>query len=223
LAALVDHSLLSPAQDGAGAPRFTLLDTIREYALERLELSGDARELRQRHAAYFLQLAEQIEPELQGSDMRTWLDRLEAEHANLRAALTWALGQGMVELAARLASALTAFWDVRHRHEGRDWLEAVLTSGASLTPAIRAKTLHAAGWLARALYDGATAIALLEESLALYRALGDERGYTTTLTELEQRTKDKEQRTKCCVLCSLFIVLCSDEEGYRQCNNYELA
>ncbi|HEX9370216.1 MAG TPA: AAA family ATPase, partial [Roseiflexaceae bacterium] len=184
LAALVDQSLLRHIEDGAGTMRFTMLETLREYALERLELSGEAPALRRRHAAYYLNIAEQAEPELRGENRRMWLDRLEVELANLRAALRWTLTQGAAELAARLASALGVFWDVRHRREGRDWLEATLAGGPLLPPAIRAKTLHAAGWLARAQYDQATAIALLEESLALYHEVGDERGQTTAMTDL---------------------------------------
>jgi predicted ATPase/DNA-binding CsgD family transcriptional regulator len=184
LAALADQSLLQLIHDGVGSPRFMMLETLREYALERLEQSGDAPALRQGHAAYYLRLAEQVEPDLRGTDRRVWLDQLEGEHANLRAALTWALAQGATEVAARLASALGIFWDVRHRREGRDWLAAALASGAALPPAVRAKALHTAGWLARAQYDQAVAITLLEESLALYRDLGDERGSTAVMTDL---------------------------------------
>lgn len=184
LAALVDQSLLRPVEREAGVPRFTMLETIREYALERLEESGEASLLRQRHALCYLETAEQAEPRLRGPDRRAWLDRLETEHANLRAALSWALAQGAAELAARLASALGTFWEVRHRYEGRDWLEAVLASGAPVIPSVRGKALHAAGWLARAQYDQVRAARLLEESLAVYRAVGDERGMIAAMTDL---------------------------------------
>jgi len=184
LATLVDQSLLHPATDRIGTPRFTMLETLREYALERLDQSGDAPALRQRHAAYYLRLAEQAEPKLHGTDRRVWLDSIEAEHPNMRAALNWARAQGANGLAARLASSLGVFWDVRHRGEGRDWLAAVLGNGALLEPALRAKALHTAGWLARAQYDQPVAFAQLEESLALYRELGNERGCAATTTDL---------------------------------------
>jgi predicted ATPase/DNA-binding CsgD family transcriptional regulator len=184
LSALVDQSLLRPTDESAGEPHFRLLDTIREYALERLEQSGGAPVIQQRHMDYYLALAENAEPKLKGTDRRAWLDRLDDELPNLRAALRWTFTQGVVELGARLASALGIFWDVRHRREGRDWLEAVLASNTSLEPATRAKTLHAAGWLARAQDDQDTAIRCLEESLALYRELGDERRCTAAMTDL---------------------------------------
>lgn len=184
LAALADQSLLRRPEHGVDAPRFTMLDTIHEYASDLLEQSGETTALRQRHAAFFLQLSEAVEPKMWGSDMRTLLDRLEAEHANLRAALSWSLAQDEAETAARLVSALVVFWDVRHRHEGRYWLEAALAGEGSLPSALRAKALHAAGVLARALYDLEEANVCLQASLALYRELGSERGLAASVTDL---------------------------------------
>lgn len=184
LAALIDHSLLRRGDDQGGEPRFAMLGTIHEYALELLEQSGAGPALRRRHAHYYRRLAERAEPELVGPDARLWLDRLEADLPNLRAALSWALAQGEAELAAGLAAPLALFWDMRaHQREGQGWLQAVLTSGAPLAPALRARALYAQGTLAQARFDYA-AIALFEASLGLYRELGDERGCAAALTRL---------------------------------------
>jgi len=108
LATLVDQSLLHPATDRTGTPRFTMLETLREYALERLDQSGDAPALRQRHAAYYLRLAEQAEPELHGADRRVWLNRIEAEHPNMRAALNWYISASLAMCIAKPRCA--PFW-----------------------------------------------------------------------------------------------------------------
>jgi predicted ATPase/DNA-binding CsgD family transcriptional regulator len=186
LASLVGHSLLTVAEGGAEAPRYRLLDTVREYALEQLDASADAAAARNRHAAYFLDLAERAEPALQSPDMPAWLDLLGKEHANVRVALRHLLSAGASERAAWLAAALLVFWDVRtHRSEGRAWLMAALDAGAGEFAApIRAKALWATGYLARAQFDGAAAVALLKESLAIARTLGDEPVLAAALTEL---------------------------------------
>lgn len=185
LTTLVDQSLLTVAETNHGVPRLAMLETVKEYAQERFPLREEASVLQQRHAAYYLHLAEQAGPALRGPDMQQWLDRLEADHANLRAALSWFLQQGAAERGAQLAAALVVFWDLRtHRREGLDWLTTILVHGAALSPHIRAKTLFAAGYLARALYERDAAITLLEESMALYEELHDERGYTAAVTDL---------------------------------------
>jgi predicted ATPase len=89
-----------------GEPRFVMLETIHEYARERLEESGEEQEIKHAHAEYFLALAEEAEPELEGADQLEWLERLEEEHDNLRAALSWSLGGGDAELGLRIAGAL---------------------------------------------------------------------------------------------------------------------
>lgn len=184
LATLVDQSLLRHLTDG-DTSRFILLDTIREFALERLAESGNLPSLRERHTAYYVQLAEQAEFGLQGLTMQLWLDRLEREYPNLRAVVLWNLSQGNLVAVARLASALRFFWEVRaHRQEGRIWLEATLSTVAPLPLPLRAKTLHAVGRLARALYDSVAAEQRLQESLNLYQTLGDGRGHTAALTDL---------------------------------------
>ncbi len=120
LSGLVDQSLVQRQEES----RFFVLETIREYALEKLEESGEIQELHRLHATYFLRLAEVAEPQLRASQQVAWLDRLEADHDNLRAALSWLLEHGKGEEAVRLASAVWRFWEMHgHLSEGRLWLE----------------------------------------------------------------------------------------------------
>ena len=128
LASLTDSGLIR-VEGTDEAPRFAMLETIREYAAERLEESGEVEELRRRHAAYFLGLAEEAEPNLRGSP-GDWLDRLEREHDNFRAALDRLEASGAGETALRLAAALWRFWYLKgHLAEGRQRLEGVLRDG----------------------------------------------------------------------------------------------
>jgi len=164
LQALVDKSLLRHTQE-----RFWMLETIREYATERLEASGEAEELRRRHAAHFLALAEEAEPHLPAY-RREWLEQLEQEHDNLRAALDWFEISGETQLALRLAGALSRFWMLRgNLAEGARRLESALRADERLTAA-RAKALNGASMLAA---DDATSKLRAEEGLALHRTLGD--------------------------------------------------
>jgi len=184
LAALVGQSLLMVIDDSARTARYRLLDTVREFALEQLHAGPDASSVWERHAMYYLALAEQAEPALQSPDMLEWLDRLDQDHVNLRVALRHLLSICDHERAARLAAALLVFWDVRScRSEGRSWLEAALI-GNALSPLVRAKALWAAGYLARAQFDRSAALALLQESVAIARAHSDERVLAAALTEL---------------------------------------
>ncbi|MDF2702547.1 MAG: adenylate/guanylate cyclase protein [Rubrobacteraceae bacterium] len=181
---LVDKSLLRQEEGVGGEPRFVMLETIHEYARERLEESGEDQEIKHAHAEYFLALAEEAEPELEGADQLEWLERLEEEHDNLRAALSWSLGGGDAELGLRIAGALWFFWEVRgHTSEGRRWLGEALAEERSGS-ASRAKALRGAGWLATSQGDLGRAGEVLEESLALYRMLGDDAGTARALTFL---------------------------------------
>ncbi len=187
VAALVDKSLLRQEETTGGEPRFRMLETIREYALEQLEASGEAASLRQQHAAFYLALAEQAEPELFGPQTAAWLDRLEQEHDNLRATLRWFVEHAEVEHALHLGAALGRFWRMHgHLTEGRERLLALLsaTGAGSHRTVARAKVLLAAGWLARDQADYNTARTLLAESLALARELGDKHGIAWSLTIL---------------------------------------
>jgi predicted ATPase len=148
VSALVDKSLVQQTHV-QHEPRFAMLETVREYALERLEKSGESEVLRRRHAAYFLKLAEEEERASQGPLQRAWLDRLETEHDNFRAALSWSLApQGDTEMGLQLSGALSHFWYVREHHsEARMWLQRALERPSEAIAA-RAKVLVGAGRLA---------------------------------------------------------------------------
>jgi predicted ATPase/DNA-binding SARP family transcriptional activator len=185
LASLVDKSLLLDREDARGEPRFSMLETVREYALEKLEESGEAERVRERHAEYFLALAEQAEQEIWGPRQEAWLDRLESEHGNLRAALSWAVKSREAESALRLAGALEPFWEARgHISEGRRWLAEALASAPVAAAAVRARALFGASRLARIHGEHAYEQRLLEESVALHRKGGDQRGLIFSLAHL---------------------------------------
>ena len=184
--ALVDHSLLRRERDPEGEPRFSMLETIRAYGIEQLKQAGDLTAARRAQASYVLDVAEQAADELTGADQTVWLDRLEAEHPNLRAALRWALGQGEDETALRLGAALWRFWLVRsHLQEGRQWLETILTAtDRSAAPAVRAQVLNAVSTFAHNQGDNREARNFLQDSLRIWRALDDEQGQATVLNNL---------------------------------------
>jgi predicted ATPase/DNA-binding CsgD family transcriptional regulator len=199
LASLLDKSLLSgyppggalakdeSRQEVAGGDhsRLHMLETIREFALERLAAGNEAEAMRRAHALYYVALAEEAEPGLIGHNQQAWLIRLEQEHDNVRAALGWAVDTGDLEIGARLASPLWRFWRTHgHMSEGRRWLQAVLAGSDSLPPALRARTLAAAGTLALRQGDYALAQDVLEQSLILWRALGDTQGEMHALNSL---------------------------------------
>ena len=166
-------------------PRFSMLETIREYAAERLALSDEARAVQSRHAAYFLAIAEEAEPELTGPDASLWLCRLEDEHANLRATLAHLSQRGDPTVALRLAGSLWRFWWLHgHLGEGRTWLERTLAAGASAPAATRARALDGAGALTAAQGDLDLAAARHAEALQLWREIGDQRGMISSLTNL---------------------------------------
>jgi predicted ATPase/class 3 adenylate cyclase/DNA-binding CsgD family transcriptional regulator len=202
---LVNKSLLRPLGGGDGEPRFGMFDTIREYGQEQLASGGEAEALRDRHAAYFLTLAEAaaagISPSrawVPGPECNSWLDRLEPEHVNFREALRWLLTRGDPPAAVRLASALIWFWWLRgHAGEGRRWLDEALAArvDAEAVPfdpsgprrqaaADRACALCYAGLLAYYQSDYREAALLSGRGLALYRDLRDKEGVATALLTL---------------------------------------
>src|SRR3989440_6836786 len=191
IASLVDKSLLQRVeQTGGGSEeqedqRLLMLETIREYGRETLIASGEGHAARQAHAGYFLHLAEEAEPALKGPLLVAWLERLEREHDNLRTALQWALESGSAEVALRLGIALERFWVVRgQRYEGLAFLQRALAGSAEVAATIRAKALLAAARLAfnQSNYDQGEILA--QESLALFRGLGDKRGIALSLNRL---------------------------------------
>jgi predicted ATPase len=167
LSSLLDKSLLRQEEMVEEEPRFVMLETIREYARERLELSGEAEDIRRLHAEYFLALAEQGASEQQGPEETAWLERLDLEHDNMRAALSWMLELEEAEPGLRLAGALWQFWDMRgYCGEGRRWLEEALAKDGRASVA-RAKALEGVGWLADLQGDIDRAVAAAEEGLSL--------------------------------------------------------
>ena len=177
LSELVDKSLVVAEAGEEGVPRFRMLEPVRQYAQERLKESGAAEWVRERHAGYYLALAQEAEPELEGADQIRWMDQLEAEHDNLRAALSWALEGGQAERGLRLAGALRLFWVGRsHYREGRRWYEEGLKSGHSAPQQVRANALFGAGFFTVSLGDLELARERFEDGLVLYRQVGDRRG-----------------------------------------------
>jgi non-specific serine/threonine protein kinase len=198
LEGLADRSLLQ-REDGTDA-RYRMLETIREYAVERLEAGDRAEELRRRHAARFGAFADEAAAALwdsvQGPARAQWLDRIELEYGNLRAALAWA-DSADPEAELRIAAALLEFWLSRsHFDEGLTWLDRGLANAASIERSLRARALHAAAFLAFELGDQARGAALADESLDLYRELGDPEGIGRTAHMLAQAAAAMGQRDR---------------------------
>ena len=193
---LVDGNLLRRVAEG----RFAMLETIREYALEQLERSGEADELRRRHAEYFVKLAETAERDIGVVDETTMHEQLEREHDNLRAVLFWSQLVGAADVELRLAAALGRFWLIRgHIGEGRGWLEDALHLDRGDQPAARVKALRGVGVLALKQRDLEQAESFLEESLALATELGDEPGMaraTLSLAVIAVSNSDYERAAR---------------------------
>jgi predicted ATPase/class 3 adenylate cyclase len=165
---LLDKSLLRQEEGAGGEPRFVMLETIHEFANVKLEESGEAEVVRRIHAEYFLALAEEAEPELRGPKQGTWLERLDPEHDNVRAALFWTIEQGEAELGLLLAGALRPFWYARgHFDEGKRWLTETLAQGERASALARVKALEGLSWLADVQGDLLKAEAAAEEGLRL--------------------------------------------------------
>jgi predicted ATPase/transcriptional regulator with XRE-family HTH domain len=194
LSALVDQSLLQREDEVLeGESRVRLLETVREYACELLQAHGEAEDAGCAHADYYLHLAEAAERELREAAQAAWLERLEREHDNLRAALQWEDEKGEVEAGLRLAGALAPFWYVRgHYREGRGWLEQLLARAEGRVPSpVRAKALLGLAALVYNVGEYRRAQSLCEESLALYRHLDDGPGVARALTRLGGILRDQ--------------------------------
>jgi tetratricopeptide (TPR) repeat protein len=149
VSSLLDKSLLRQEEGPNGEPRFVMLETVHEFAREKLQESAEAEEIKRVHAQYFLTLAEEAYPEFKGANQLQWLERLEVEHDNMRAALSWASERKEVVVALRLGGTLSWFWLVRGYHsEGRRWLEEALPMEGRVLPEVRAMALAGVGWLA---------------------------------------------------------------------------
>jgi DNA-binding CsgD family transcriptional regulator len=180
---LVDKSLVLVDAGSVGDMRYRLLETVRQYAHEKLVESGEAASARDRHLEWFLALAEQAHPELVGPEQVAWLDRLEAEHDNLRAALAWSQTEGgSPEVALRLSGALYRFWGRRgHTSEGRTYLGRALDQDTLAPGRARANALNGTAVLARTQAQHEVARSLFEESLAIFRAVDDWWGVANAL------------------------------------------
>jgi predicted ATPase/class 3 adenylate cyclase len=196
LGRLVDKSLVLADEQG-GDDRYRLLETIRQYGLERLGETTDGEIVRDRHRDFYLAFAEDAERGLQGAEQVRWLQRLEMDHDNMRTALRWSLERGATEQALRLGSAMWPFWDTRgYISEGREWLEELLAcgaalSGSGLTPAsrrARARVLDGAAYLRTRRGEIAAARELFTRSAEWWRELGEPRGVAEALNNAGHQT-----------------------------------
>jgi DNA-binding CsgD family transcriptional regulator len=173
LGSLIEQNLLRQSTGSSAEPRYLMLETVREFGLERLAAEGEAAETQRRHAAWYCALAEAAEPELDGPRQAFWQDRLEIELPNLRAALAWATAHDP-DQALRLSGALRQFWLVRgHLDEACGVLERALASGTGAAPA-RAKAMVAAAWIRFAQGDFAAGAALGREALVLSQSVDNQ-------------------------------------------------
>jgi predicted ATPase/predicted Ser/Thr protein kinase len=203
MASMVDKSLVQQVESAKGESRFVMLQTIREYALEKLEASSEKPLTKRAHAAYFLVLAEEEPTEQGGAEGMEWLERLTLERGNFRAALEWLTESGDVEWAVRLGSALFRFWEMgEYLSEGRDRLDKVLKLARKAAPTkASARAFFAAGVLAGEQRDYAVADTLLRESLDIARQLSDQRAVAVCLNALAVYARDCGELG---LSCSLF-------------------
>jgi predicted ATPase/class 3 adenylate cyclase len=192
LSALLDNSLIQSSEEGAEESRFLMLQTVREFGLERLTASGELERTQVAHAHYFLALAEQAEPELHGPNQAMWVARLEQEHDNLREALEWALEKGIDEKEAerreigmRLSAALKEFWLILgYYREARTFLERALALSEGIDTALRTRVLRAIASIADCQGDIDRIEVVAQQSLALSRELEDTCGIAESLGSL---------------------------------------
>jgi predicted ATPase/DNA-binding SARP family transcriptional activator/Tfp pilus assembly protein PilF len=195
LQSLLDQSLLQQVERLAGEARFTMLETIREYALEQLVVCGEAAALQQRHTAYYLALVAEADSHLWGPEQTAWLERLEVEYDNIRAALAWKWNEGAVQVAGaerdaevgvEVVRSLCTFWYYRgYISEGRAWLEhALIRTGKKARTGARAAALYGCGVMAMFQGQASTARTRQEESIAIWRERGDKRGLANALFSL---------------------------------------
>jgi non-specific serine/threonine protein kinase len=189
---LVDKSLVNTQEMENGETRYDMLQTMREYAREKLEEAGETIDTQTRHLDWFLELAEEAEPKLSGPEQLLWLNHLETEHDNLRKAIHSAQCFKCHERGLRLTSALHRFWLYRnYLTEGRNWLEATLDSSESAPKSMRAKALNALGILTSTLGVYDIAKRALETCIILRRELGDLAGMAAALNNLAMTNSEQ--------------------------------
>jgi predicted ATPase/DNA-binding winged helix-turn-helix (wHTH) protein len=192
LSSLVDKNLVQRVDRAEAEARFAMLETIREYALERLADSGEQSAARRAHAAYYLVLAEEGNPELSSADWSRWLARCDVEIDNFRFALDWLFQTQDLDWGFRLCVALFRFWDMRdHLREGRSRLETILSLAGTGHLRERARVSHFLGALATAQGDFPAAAGFLEQSLSIYEELGDQSGIAVSLNALAVSARDR--------------------------------
>ena len=185
LVSLVEKNLLEHHEQSENGPRFWMLNTIREYGLRCLSRCWQAQDIYRRHAEFFLNSAIQAEANLSGKGQLVWLNRLDQEHDNLRAALEWFITQGQEEKSLRMVSALGLFWLTRdYLAEGRIWLERVLTASSDEFGTPKAKALASAALIVETQGDFVRSRILHERSLELFERDGDKQGMASTLNYL---------------------------------------
>ena len=185
LGGLVDKSLVVAGAPTGGAVRYRMLEPLRQYAREKLEEGAEIDEVQNRHTAFFLTVAEKAEPELAGPRQSAWVERLEAEHDNMREALSWVLERGEGELGLRFVGALWRFWHMRgYLREGIRWMERVLAEGKPAASSARVKALEGMGWLLQFKGDFERAETIYEEMFELSRESGDKGNIATALNSL---------------------------------------
>ncbi|HLK47966.1 MAG TPA: tetratricopeptide repeat protein [Bryobacteraceae bacterium] len=192
MASLVDKSLILQTEHGSNEPRFAMLETIREYCLERLSESGEAATVRRAHAAYCLVLAEEGNPELDEAGRAAWLARCDIEHDNFRAALDWLFHTGDLDWAFRLCVSLFRFWDMReHLAEARARLETALRLSGSEYARERGKVSQYLSAITTTLGDFPAATRYAEQSLSIYRSLGDQWGIAVSMNACAIIARDR--------------------------------
>jgi non-specific serine/threonine protein kinase len=215
MASLVDKSLMEVTEGPSGEARYQMLETMRQYGLERLDEAGQVDETRGCHTLFFANLAEKAEQRLRGPDMRAWIERLEVEHDNFRAAIEWSLAHESPGLSSRFSGALGIFWRKRgYLSEGRTWLERLLAQSKGAPPQLRVKIMVPASWLERDLGNYEGAAALQEESLDILCAEGDKLGLVDILIEggLLAVYQNNSQRA---IACFTECLALSEELDYR--------
>ena len=185
LSALVEKSLVIANPTAGGEARYRLLEPIRQYAIRKLVDSGEVATVRRGHASFFLALAEKAAPELRGPQTTAWLGRVEAEHDNLRTALSWSLEGGDSRLGLRLTAAMWMYWRTRgYLSEASRWLEEALAEGAAVDSTARAEALRGLGYVLKERNELRRSAASFEEALALYEQLGNKQRTADCLASL---------------------------------------
>ncbi len=204
------------ARDDDDLPRMNMLETIHEYALERLTAAGEVDEARRRHASYYMRLAERAGPQLVGPRQGAWIRCLEREHDNLRAAIHWAVRRGETEVELCLVGALWPFWfHYGHMSEGRRLIEAALAHGDGTTPSLQARVLLGAGYLAQWQGDHGRARGWHERSLALARTWKNVRGIAAALCGLGTVARLEGHEEEATAFLVESLTLCRDEGDVR--------